>query len=224
MAFFCTTLKLQHEAGMTWGFPVVYASPRSMATVTSACYKCWGPSELPLSANLQWHLLVTKDVPARGQCESPCFQTHATCFIPLGFPSSRFASVFLYILVQESGLCLAWFICKPLIYHLSSVLSWNTSNCLGGGTGTSWLLLPRAKSFRYVRTFVDHSHTAIPVILQDSCCPYTAVLGTQHLATLWRPWKVTLYLWLSAMMPRWSLLNWWKEGSITSNHSPTADS
>lgn len=93
------------------------------------------------------------------------------------------------------------------------------SNCLVGGTGTPWLLLPRVKSFRYVRTFVDHSHTAVPVILQDSCCPYTAVLGTQHLATLWRPWKVTLYLWLSAMTPRWSLLNWWKEGSITSNQT-----
>lgn len=88
---------------------------------------------------------------------------------------------------------------------------------LWGGTETSWLLLPSANSFRYVRTFVDHSHTAISVILQDRSCPYTAVLGTQHLATLWRPWKVTLYLWLSAMTPRWSLLNWWKEASVTSD-------
>lgn len=88
--------------------------------------------ELPLSANLQWHLLVNRSkifLPADSMSLLATKHT-SDLLVRLGSPS-RFSAVFLYSRVQEAGLCLAWLICKPLTISLyCSELSnpfWSTS-------------------------------------------------------------------------------------------------
>lgn len=152
-------MKLGWCGGLLWCVPAqeTWPWPGCMARVL-------GPQWIPLYANLQWHLLVTNP---RCSCLWPVW----ACLLPnikeIYFPRSRFSTVVLYILVPEVGLCLAWLICKPLIYHFY-FLFWHQCVCLMSvGTGALFLLSPRARSIRCLwhGPFMAHSCASTLTVL-----------------------------------------------------------